>query len=317
MTNTASQPVVAEPIATVTKVPKKSKLKAVAPSEVNAARPKFLLFGKAGIGKTFFALTFPNVYYIDTEGGASRSQYMKILEKSNGVYFGIEQGSQDPETVINEIKTLATEEHDYKTLVIDSVTKLYNVLIASELDRMERIGEADAFGRSTQRAKKWTRRLINFIDRLDMNVVLISHEKGEWEDQKQIGWTFDCFDKLEYELDLVMRVIKHGDERKCTVRKTRHEGFSKSAAVDLKLSAFAEIYGKKEIDRVAVPIVLASPESCVLLHSLIKEQNIDEERVTRWLTKAKATAFNEMLQCDVDALIKHLEQKKEIEGKLK
>ena len=46
-----------------------SRLKAVAPKAAEPSKPKMLLFGKPGIGKTWFSLDFPACYYIDTEVG--------------------------------------------------------------------------------------------------------------------------------------------------------------------------------------------------------------------------------------------------------
>jgi len=43
-------------------------LKAKLPEEVKATKPKFMIYGESGVGKTFFALDFPKPYLIDTEG---------------------------------------------------------------------------------------------------------------------------------------------------------------------------------------------------------------------------------------------------------
>jgi len=93
-----------------------SKLKAVKPKTAEPSKPKILVFGKAGVGKTFTSLDFPKCYYIDAENGASRSHYTDKLDKAGGVYLGVEQGSQDFSEVIEQVKALATEKHEYKTL---------------------------------------------------------------------------------------------------------------------------------------------------------------------------------------------------------
>jgi hypothetical protein len=58
-----------------------SKLKAKAPTEVKPGKTKALVFGKSGVGKTWFTLTFPAPYYIDTEGGADLRHYRERLQK--------------------------------------------------------------------------------------------------------------------------------------------------------------------------------------------------------------------------------------------
>ena len=64
----------------------RSRLKAVAPKAAEPSKPKVLIFGKPGVGKTWQALDFPSVYYIDTEGGADLAHYTDKLERSGGVY---------------------------------------------------------------------------------------------------------------------------------------------------------------------------------------------------------------------------------------
>src|SRR5579862_8412067 len=102
-------------------------LKGIKPEIVVASKPKIMLSGKPGTGKSFFALNAPAPYLIDTEGGATREQYVQKLLKQGGSYLGIEQGSQDFAEVINQVRELATTKHAYKTLIIDSFSKLYNV----------------------------------------------------------------------------------------------------------------------------------------------------------------------------------------------
>jgi hypothetical protein len=59
---------------------RKSKLLAVSPDTVEPKKPKILIFGPAGVGKTWAALDFPGVYYIDTEGGADLGHYRERLK---------------------------------------------------------------------------------------------------------------------------------------------------------------------------------------------------------------------------------------------
>ena len=49
-------------------------LKAKQPVDVIPTKPKFMISGNSGVGKTFFSLQFPKPYLIDTEGGATRKQ---------------------------------------------------------------------------------------------------------------------------------------------------------------------------------------------------------------------------------------------------
>ena len=123
----------------------KSRLKAVDPVSAEPSKPKILIYGKPGVGKTWTSLDFPKPYYIDTESGADLAHYTKKLKAAGGAYFGVDQGILDFKEVIEQVKALATETHEYKTLVIDSVSKIFNTAIAAEA---ERLGAADQYGAS-------------------------------------------------------------------------------------------------------------------------------------------------------------------------
>jgi len=154
-----------------------SKLKAKAPELVKPGKIKAVLYGIAGVGKTTLALSFPTPYYFDVEGGAKGSQYRELLKKSGGVYMGPEDGTLSFDTLIDQMQALATEKHPYKTLIVDSLTKLYQTTIAMEA---EKLGSKDVFGASKKTAIAQMRRLVMWAGRVDMNIWFICHETAEW-----------------------------------------------------------------------------------------------------------------------------------------
>jgi hypothetical protein len=283
-----------------------SKLKAVKPKTTEPAKPKILLFGKAGVGKTWGSLDFPSCYYIDTEGGATRQQYTDKLDKSGGVYFGVEQGSQDFNEVIEQVKALATEEHGFKTLIIDSITKLTNIEIANE---MERLGDKDAFGASKKPAIQKTRKLLNWLDRLDMNVILIAHEKPLWADQKQIGVTYDAWEKLEYELDLVFNIVKQGDSRKAKIQKSRLIGFVDATSFDWSFDEFAKRYGKEVIEKSSVAIELATEAQLKEIKDLLENWKAPDGWEEKIFKSCKVDAYADMSVAQADATINFIKSK--------
>lgn len=295
--------------------PRKSKLLAVTPEEVSPKKPKVLIFGPAGVGKTWSSLDFPSVYYIDTEGGADLSHYREKLRAAGGMYFGPDQGSLDFDTVISQIEALATEQHHYKTVVIDSVTKLFNTAIIAE---QERLGDKDAFGASKKGPIKQMARLLRWLNRADMNAIVIAHQKDQWgKDDKGnrevIGMTFDAYEKIEYDLHLVLRIGKLGAgtnaKRYAQIGKSRLTGFPEGERFDWSYASFAERYGKDVIEAEAVPVVLASPEQVAEVNRLLQIVKLPDGTVEKWLTKASVESFEEMSTDTIAACIAHLNGK--------
>lgn len=254
-----------------------------------------LIFGKPGVGKTWGALDFPSCYYIDTEGGANLSHYTDKLKASGGVYMGPEDGSLDFATVIEQFQALATEKHNFRTVVVDSISKLYNTAIAQEA---ERLGDKNAFGADKKPAIAAMRRLISWVNRLDMNVLFIAHSKSEWGtdakgERTEIGQTFDCFDKLEYELHLALEIYKQGPSRKAKVRKSRLTGFPDASVFEWSFATFAERYGKDIIDKAATQLVLATAEQVAEIERLLAIVKVEPADVEKWKTKAGAESFAE------------------------
>lgn len=283
-----------------------SKLKAVKPKSAEPSKPKILVFGKAGVGKTYTSLDFPKCYYIDSENGASRSHYTDKLDKAGGVYLGVEQGSQSFDDVIEQVKALATEKHEYKTLIIDSITKLFNIEIANE---MERLGDKDAFGASKKPAVKKTRQLLNWLDKLDMNVILIAHEKPLWAQEKQIGVTYDAWEKLEYELDLCFNVIKQGDSRKALIKKSRLTGFPDGGNFEWSYAEFAKRYGAEVIERKTEAITLATEVQLAELKGLLENWKAPEGWEDKVLAAAKCDKFEEMTTAQIANTIAFIKTK--------
>ena len=286
-----------------------SKLKAIKPKAAEPKKPKILIYGKPGVGKTFTSLDFPNTYFIDTEGGANLSHYTEKLDKSGGVYMGPEQGSMDFETIIDQIKALGTEKHNYKTVVIDSISKVFNMFIT---DEMERLGDKDQFGASKKKPVAAMKRLISWLERIDMNVILVAHEKTEWGmvngERQEIGSTFDAWDKLEYELDLALNIIKSGPKRLAKVRKSRIESFKDADTFDWSYAEFAKLYGKDVIEKESEVLVLASKEQIQTLDNLLAKVKLAEGQEKKWLKAANVESWDEMTGDRIENAIKHIKE---------
>lgn len=287
------------------------KLIAKDPVEAEPSKPKMVLYGPSGVGKTWFTLGFPNVYYISPEMGATRAHYTKRLKENGGSYLGPEDGSTDFDVLIEQAKALAALKHDYKTLVVDSITEIFNLAVAKEA---ERLGAKNAFGADKKPAIAYMRRFISAINRLDMSVILVAHEKAEWgqDDTGQRiekGKMPDCYDKLIYSLDLAFQAQKRGSSRLAITRKSRLLGFPEGESFPLEFADFSARYGKDIIEKVATPIVLASESQVQEIRRLVELLKIDSETTEKWFEKANVEKFEEFTAETAAKIIKTLSSK--------
>lgn len=289
-----------------------TKLKAKKPELTKPGKTKGVIFGASGVGKTWFTLSFPAPYYIDTEGGADLKHYQERLAKAGGVYLGPEDGALDFDFIIEQIKALSTEKHSYKTLIIDSVTKVYQTAIAAE---QERLGDKDAFGASKKPAVAAMRRLINWISRLDMNVWFVAHETAEWginartEQREEIGKVPDAWEKLLYELDLGLWAKRVGESRVAYVKKSRLIGFPDGDCFPLEYADFAERYGKDFIEADTTTIILATADQVGEIQRLLSVVKVTEADIEKVMTKAGAESWHELTTEQADSTINWLKKK--------
>lgn len=258
-------------------------------------RLKCLFFGPAGCGKTTAAIGFPKPYLIDTEKGAENSQYAEILGSSGGVILQ----TNDFDEITNEVMALLGEKHDYQTLIIDPITTVYDDLVSKCEERLaakSKTGDGTEFGRHYAEAKKQWKRLANLLMRLDMNVIVTSHAKNLYGDQmKLLGKTFDGPKGLDHLFDLVIEVANRGkDDRVGVVTKTRLAEFPDGDVIPFNYAAIAERYGRAVLERVAVPVPLATTEQVDELTALIVKAEVSPDVVEKWLDRANAGSLSEL-----------------------
>ena len=275
-------------------------LKAKKPAMIES-RLKALFYGAAGVGKTMAAIQFPKPYIIDTEGSTNKPQYVKAIEKVDGAVLM----TVDFDEMVNEVRELLTTKHEYKTLVIDSLTLLYNDL----LEKAERKVGTE-FGRHYGEANKRMKQLLNLLFRLDMNVIITSHSKNEYGSNLAVlGQTFDCYKKLDYLFDLVFEIQKRGTHRVGLVKKSRIESFPDSESFPFSYDEIADRYGRHIIERDAVAQELSSVEQVCEMLRLIDLLKIPSETYQKWLDKASSESWEDMQKDSIQKCIDHLKSK--------
>lgn len=291
-----------------------ARLRAKAPSMDMITKPKVLVFGPPGVGKSWNACDFPHSYYIDTEGGVEPPGYQRKLAENGSVYFGKAEGSQHFLTVLEEIKALASEKHTFLTLVIDSFSKLYN-LAAAEAEL--RVG--NNFAADKKEANKPTRQLMSWLERLDMNVLLICHAKEKWvrkegsntKDLVSEGQTFDGWDKMEYDLHLAIEVKREG----AIIRKSRLEGFPRDTRFNWSFAEFEKRAGADLMLRLPRQVITASPEQLVELRHLLSVVKMVDGWEEKVFSKAGVVSWEDMDTEKVKACIDKLKGQIKPEGK--
>lgn len=198
--------------------------------------------------------------------------------------------TNDIREAVQEIKSLLTEKHEYRTLVIDPITTIYNDL----LERSERKVGSD-FGRHYGEANKEMKRLANLILALDMNVIVTAHAKTEYgENLKKLGYTFDGWKSLDYWFDLVVELSKSNRKRFARVVKTRIEAFPDEDKFEWSYDAVRQRCSAGQLDRESTPVAMATPEQVQEINSLLEVVRIPEGIVEKWFSKAQVDAWDDM-----------------------
>ncbi len=249
-------------------------------------RLKALFYGAAGTGKTTAAINFPRPYLIDTEKGAENDQYVEILSKNEGNIFQ----TNDFCEMLEEVKSLLSTKHPYKTLIIDPLTTIYNDLLEKAAIKV-----GSEYARHYGEANKHMKHLVTLLLRLDMNVIVTTHSKNKYGDNlKLLGTTYDCYNKLDYLFDLVFEVQKRGKDRVGIVKKTRIKSFEDGLQFPFSYEYICEKYGKNILEREAVSENLANNIQVEEIKRLIDLLKVPIEIWCKWLEKGNAETWDEM-----------------------
>jgi phage nucleotide-binding protein len=149
-------------------------------SKPSRERPIILtIFSEAGLGKTTLAAMFPKPVFIRTEDGTTSLQ-----GNDDVALFPLAASVQD---VLDAIEALATQPHDYKTVVLDSITQLADMIerevVAADPKAKTIVEAAGGFGKAYIVASEKHRMIREWIGALayekGMNVVFIGHADVE------------------------------------------------------------------------------------------------------------------------------------------
>jgi hypothetical protein len=290
-------------------------LRATAPHPVEK-RLKMFLFGPPGSRKTTSAIQFPQSVLIDMERGSE--DYLKSIKKAGSIVLQ----TTNPDEVRDEIKTLLTEKHEYRTLILDPVTIFYEGLqdkwtrLFEKHTDNEKNKELQDFGmRYWGRVKSEYKSMLRMLLKLDMNIIMTAHQKDIYgSNMSKVGVGPDSMKGDNYFFDNVFQLSVGGGKAIATTIKQRSEPLDPPKfpeQFEWSYENFLKFYGKDIIERQAVPVAMASPAQVEEIKRLVSLVNIDEATIDSWFTKADVSEWSEMTSDTITKCITAVKKKLE------
>lgn len=194
--------------------------------------PRILIYGEPGIGKTSLAAEFPDAIFLQVEDGTPAGVELSSFGK-------LDKFAQ----VMDAIGAVYSEEHNYKTLVVDSITELQNLVFQETCARGDDKGnkkgniEDFGYGKGYGYAQRVWQEFIDGINALrrdrEMTIILIAHSSIERFDDPESSsyhrYEIDLHARsvgaIERDMDAIFLVKKS-----ITVRK-EETGFNRERAI--------------------------------------------------------------------------------------
>ena len=157
--------------------------------------PRLVIYGPPGMGKTTLASEFPDAVFLQCEDGTPSDVELLSFGKLNS--FG---------EVMDALAQLYSEPHEYKTLVVDSITEFQRFVWAETCARGDEKGnpkdqiEHFGYGKGYVFALRVWQEFLDGVNALrrdrGMTIILIAHSKVDrFDDPESVS-----FDR--YEIDL-------------------------------------------------------------------------------------------------------------------
>lgn len=148
-------------------------------SKNSPKKPRIAIYGPPGIGKTTFAANSEDPVFVLTEDGLGDLEVAALPQDESGN----PRASKSFEEVLSCLEALGTQDHEYKTVIIDSLDALEPLVWAATCKRngdvpsIEKVG--GGYGKGYIEANTEWKMLLDYLtalrDEKGITVVLIAH----------------------------------------------------------------------------------------------------------------------------------------------
>jgi len=225
----------------------------------------------------------------------------------------------NPDEIKDEVRELLTTNHNYKTLIIDPVTQIYNATqekwarIFEKHARNQKESDIQDFGmRFWAKVKGDFKGLQRLLLALDMNVIVTAHQKDVYGTGfSKIGVTFDSMRGDDYFFDLIFKIERREDKRIAKTIKERADlGEGRfPPEFEWKYENFCKFYGKDIIEKESAPIIMSTKKQVERVKRLIEIVKVEEDTINKWFNKADVDEWNEMTGEQIQKVIDFIEKK--------
>lgn len=255
-------------------------------------RFKVLLYGGEKVGKTYLALQFPNPVVIDLESGLS--DYNKKIK------FDVLPDCNSSLDVMRGIDYLLKENHEYRTLIIDPITKYWDIVQEEWTNiflKRKKSGHGYKYDYYELQPGDWRtikaywKSFIRKINLLDMNVIMIAREKTlykEGEMMVPIGKTFDGEKSLPYEFDAIIHLTR--DSKGVRMAEAISRGIDSKlpeTPFECSYKVIAKYIGEDNLTKKSEYIERISEFKIGLIKSLLIDLDMTEEELNLQIKKKK------------------------------
>lgn len=322
---------------TTTKKSTNVTFRATAPDLSLPVRAKSIVYGVSEVGKSPVLAQIPNAYIIDTERGMRH--YKKDILANNSVVLE----STDVDEIREEILKLQSCNHPYTTLVIDSLSYLYDLASDKWTNTHRRCLQEDMGATTTawQRVKKkralelnqlgydYWRNLNGEMRRLqyllgsksdiDMNIIVVAYEhEREVTVQKSTDTQHvsrpHLPKKSEHLYDYTLHLYKPPEARLVPPTNTFTESLCAVTGKGSPLPSF--IWNIENLQKYILksneqskPHELATPETIDFILQN-KDAYISPVQESRWLAKLDITSWDSLPKEAGEKIIQYIEKKR-------